>query len=131
MAKKKKKKAAVKSASPKKTTPESRESSKFPLLLLSIGVVLLAIGGFYLYQGGPSPPESRRQTVQTANAQSGLYETRATLSPSMFNGRVREAYAIARDIPEVLDQLYCYCRCRENFGHKNLLSCYVDNHAST
>jgi hypothetical protein len=131
MAKKKKKKAAVKSASPKKRTPDARGPSKLPWMLLSIGAVLLVIGGYYLYQGGQMRSESPRQTVQTANAQSGLQETRATLPPSMFNGRVREAYAIARDIPEVLDQLYCYCRCRENFGHKNLLSCYVDNHAST
>jgi hypothetical protein len=131
MAKKKKKKPTVKHASPQKTAPDSRGPSKLPLLLLSIGAVLLVIGGFYLYKGGPSKPESRRQNIQTANAQSGLHETRATLPPSMFSGRVREAYAIAQDIPEVLDQLYCYCRCKENFGHKNLLSCYVDNHAST
>jgi hypothetical protein len=131
MAKKKKKKAAVESASPKKRTPDANGPSKIPLLLLSIGAVLLAIGGFYLYQGGASKPASSRQTVQTANTQSGLQETRATLPPSMFNGRVREAYAVAQDIPEVLDKLYCYCRCKENFGHKNLLSCYVDNHAST
>ena len=92
---------------------------------------MLVVGGFYLYQGGASPPRSPRQTVQTASARNGLQETRPTLPPSLFSGKVREAYAIARDIPEVLDQLYCYCRCRENFGHKNLLSCYVDNHAST
>lgn len=128
---KKKKKAAAKTAPAKKKAPESRGPSKNPLLLLSIGAVLLVIGGFYLYRSGQQPPEPRQQTVRTANAQSGLQETRSTLPPSLFSGRVREAYAIARDIPEVLDQLYCYCRCRENFGHRNLLSCYVDNHAST
>jgi hypothetical protein len=59
------------------------------------------------------------------------FEKRPTLSPSLFNGRVADAYAIAKLTPALLDQLYCYCRCKENFGHKSLLSCYVDRHAST
>jgi hypothetical protein len=29
----------------------------------------------------------------------------------------------------LLDSLYCYCNCKKNFGHKSLLSCYVDTHA--
>ena len=59
-----------------------------------------------------------------------LRETRQTLPPAFFGGRVKQAYQIARDIPEVLDKLYCYCLCKENNGHKNLLTCYVDNHAA-
>jgi len=128
---KKKKKAAARATPAKKKAPDSKRPSKYPILLLTIGAILLAVGGWYLIQGRQSAPRSYPQTVQAAKPHSGLQETRATLPPTMFSGRVREAYAIARDIPEVLDQLYCYCRCRENFGHKNLLSCYVDNHAST
>jgi hypothetical protein len=60
-------------------------------------------------------------------------EIRATLDPSQFQDpRVRKAYQIAKDIPWVLDSIYCYCLCKESpaFRHKSLLSCYVDNHAS-
>jgi hypothetical protein len=57
-------------------------------------------------------------------------EHRRTLPASFFVGRVRAAYAAAQEIPEVVDQLYCYCRCRENIGHKSLLSCYADRHAA-
>jgi hypothetical protein len=60
-------------------------------------------------------------------------ETRATLDPNMFNDpQVREAYKIAKEIPWVLDSIYCYCMCEESpaFKHKSLLSCYVDKHAS-
>lgn len=60
-------------------------------------------------------------------------ETRATLAPAMFNeARVRQAYQVAKDIPWVLDSIYCYCYCEESptFRHKSLLSCYVDNHAA-
>lgn len=61
-------------------------------------------------------------------------ETRQTLAPWQFrHPLVKRAYQVAREIPWVLDSIYCYCFCEENpyFRHKSLLSCYVDNHAST
>lgn len=60
-------------------------------------------------------------------------ETRATLDPNMFSDpRIRKAYQVAKEIPWVLDSIYCYCMCEESpvFKHKSLLSCYVDNHAA-
>lgn len=60
-------------------------------------------------------------------------ETRATLDPGQFtDARVKEAYKVAREIPWVLDSIYCFCMCEESpaFRHKSLLSCYVDKHAS-
>jgi hypothetical protein len=60
-------------------------------------------------------------------------ETRATLDPNIFNDpRVRKAYQVAKDIPWVIDSIYCYCFCEESpaFRHKSLLSCYVDDHAA-
>lgn len=57
-------------------------------------------------------------------------ETRATLSPTEFTGETARAYQIAKEIPEVLDSLYCYCECEKHFGHKSLLTCYVDDHAA-
>ena len=60
-------------------------------------------------------------------------ETRPTLAPGQFkDARVREAYKIAKEIPWVLDSIYCFCMCKESpaFRHKSLLSCYVDTHAS-
>jgi hypothetical protein len=60
-------------------------------------------------------------------------ETRSTLDPNLFgDGKVREAYRVAREIPWVLDSIYCYCKCEESpaFRHKSLLSCYVDKHAA-
>lgn len=68
------------------------------------------------------------KTAVTAEELRGK-ETRATLSPEQFTGLTREAYRIAREIPEVLDSLHCYCECKKHFGHKSLLTCYVDEHA--
>lgn len=58
-------------------------------------------------------------------------ETRPTLDPARFVGKARITHEIAREIPDVLDQLYCYCECDKHFGHKSLLSCYTDGHAAT
>jgi len=44
----------------------------------------------------------------------------------------RHAYMAARQIPAVLNQLYCWCHCREStiFHHRSLLECFESDHAS-
>ncbi len=89
--------------------------------LLRISIIVAAVGvaaGLLLAGGGDKGPK----------ALGG--ETRETLSPRYFVGKTAKAYEVARRIPEVLDRIYCYCRCQDNFGHKSLLTCYVDRHAS-
>ena len=56
-------------------------------------------------------------------------ETKAVLSPARFVGKTASAYQVARDNPELLDHMYCYCYCAKTIGHKSLLSCFTDNHA--
>jgi hypothetical protein len=58
-------------------------------------------------------------------------ETRPTLDPVRFVGKAALAHQVAREIPDTLDQLYCYCECDKHSGHKSLLSCYTDGHAAT
>jgi hypothetical protein len=31
----------------------------------------------------------------------------------------------------VFDGLYCYCECKENFGHKSLLTCFESEHGAS
>lgn len=54
-----------------------------------------------------------------------------TLSPEMFTGKARAAYQAAKDVPEVLAQLPCFCGCMSNFGHKNNLYCFADEHGAS
>ena len=54
-----------------------------------------------------------------------------TLPASKFVGKTREAYEVARKIPQTLAQLPCYCECDRGFGHKSLHTCFVDDHASS
>ncbi|HEV2834377.1 MAG TPA: CYCXC family (seleno)protein [Pyrinomonadaceae bacterium] len=53
-----------------------------------------------------------------------------TLEPEKFTGLVRDAYRAAREIPQTIAQLPCYCHCDRGMGHKSLHSCFEDDHAS-
>src|SRR5262245_20040840 len=37
---------------------------------------------------------------------------------------VRKTYDMAREIPQVLDGLYCHCDCTKPMHHRSLLSCF-------
>jgi len=93
------------------------------LLVLPLFFVFLSVGVEAAQKQGVVPKdESLRKG-----------ETRTTLDPGQFNdARVKAAYKVAKEIPWVLDSIYCFCMCRESptFRHKSLLSCYVDDHAS-
>jgi uncharacterized protein YbaR (Trm112 family) len=57
-------------------------------------------------------------------------EKKPVLSPALFVGQTARAYRIAQEIPDILDQLYCYCECDKHLGHKSLLSCFTDDHGA-
>ncbi len=50
-----------------------------------------------------------------------------TLDPNLIQGEDREGYLVAKEIPEILAQLPCFCGC-EAVGHETLLDCFVDKH---
>ena len=52
-----------------------------------------------------------------------------TLDPNLFKGKAKRAYQVAKEIPEVLTQIPCFCEC-EAYGHENLLDCFIDSHAA-
>ena len=55
----------------------------------------------------------------------------ATLNPTKFFGKTKQAYEVARKIPLTLAQLPCYCHCDKSVGHKSLHSCFEDEHAAS
>jgi hypothetical protein len=95
------------------------------LWALALGAVL-GVGAFLLWRD-PGP----EQTPAAAALSHVRRETRPTLDPARFVGKARLAHQVAREIPDVLDRLYCYCECDKHLGHKSLLSCYTDGHAPT
>ncbi|MBC7908995.1 MAG: hypothetical protein H7Y30_00750 [Pyrinomonadaceae bacterium] len=75
------------------------------------------------------PPQTARVPAHFEDAKSAL-PLKATLDPMQFFGKTRQAYQVAREIPETLAQLPCYCYCDQGFGHKSLHSCYEDDHSA-
>ncbi len=100
--------------------------------LLGVAAVTLAVLG----RGGDRPrpvPQGTTGDVMAGGGAPGHVrrEIRPTLDPARFVGKAALAHQVARDLPDVLDQLYCYCACDKSIGHKSLLSCYTDGHAAT
>ncbi len=96
----------------------------WPTLIALMAIAL--IGGYWVssYFG----VSDKGAVMDVSSLRGG--ETRPTLSPARFTGKAADAYKIAMEIPDVLDSLYCYCHCEKHYGHKSLLSCYVDEHGA-
>ena len=106
----------------KNETGEKRPSGgkNFRPLAVAAAVVIagVAAGVFFSGKGGSDYPI----------AFGG--ERRQVMSPGYFIGKTARAYRVAQEIPQMLDKIYCYCKCQENHGHKSLLTCFVDRHGS-
>lgn len=58
---------------------------------------------------------------------SGRNDASAVLDPDQFDRpEVQRAYQIATEIPEVLNQLYCWCGCENRGVHRSNLACFED-----
>lgn len=65
-----------------------------------------------------------------AQSSADLKNLPPVLPASQFKGKTQMAYVAAKEIPQTLAQLPCYCHCDEGFGHKSLQTCFTDDHAS-
>lgn len=98
-----------------------KTTTKQNAILAIIAVAILAVIGWMSLRGTNQPAEEFTSVAKSADV----------LSPTIFNDeKTRAAYQVAKDIPEVLEQLPCFCGCMTNFGHKNNLFCFKDQHGS-
>ncbi|MBI4522707.1 MAG: hypothetical protein HY695_02715 [Deltaproteobacteria bacterium] len=114
----------------KKTPTKGRKPARVKRRGLQVAIlvaVLALAAGAWVYTSNPG--RSANDEPKSASAYVRR-ETKATLSPALFVGKIGTAYQIAQDMPDLLDQLYCYCECDKHSGHRSLLSCYTDNHAA-
>ncbi len=91
---------------------------------LIVGLLLLVSVVWTGIAGAANEPQSGSASAAARR------EKKPVLSPSLFVGQTARAYQVAKDIPDVLDQLYCYCGCDRSLGHKSLLSCFTDDHGA-
>lgn len=58
---------------------------------------------------------------------SGRADASAVLDATQFSEpRTRHAYRIATQIPDVMNQLYCWCGCENSGQHRSSLACFED-----
>jgi uncharacterized protein with PCYCGC motif len=92
----------------------------------------LILGLYALLQAEPAKNSTPPAKPNKAPASAAKRETLPTPLPAdRFQGRVREAYKVAAEIPDVLAGVACYCGCDKSQGHRNLLDCFVDDHGAT
>ena len=96
-----------------------------------LAVIALSVGVALVWRGEAPPAAPAISSSPAAGSTPARRETRPTLDPARFVGKAEATHRIAREIPDLLDQLYCYCGCDKNQGHKTLLSCFTDGHAAT
>jgi hypothetical protein len=117
-------------------------------VFILIAVLALGAGGLWLIQSqekasrqpdlsaalsAPAPPataHSHSARVPAFQSASEVKKLASTLPAAGFFGKTRDAYEVAKKIPQTLAQLPCYCECDRGFGHQSLHTCFEDDHAS-
>ena len=114
-----------------KNSPVKRRLARY----WPVGAVaaLVVLGAALAWQAATPPVSTSGPGMSSATVVPVVArrETRPTLDPGRFAGKAALAHRVAREIPDVLDQLDCYCGCQMHAGHRSLLSCYTDGHAAT
>lgn len=98
--------------------------SKLPWIIATVAAIALAL---VLTLGRQTPPGTHPEPRADA---ANLGETVMPASFFTDNPMVVRTYQAAREIPATLDGIYCYCHCRENEGHRSLLTCFQSQHGA-
>ena len=78
----------------------------------------------------PRPPQTL-PAAPASPAPADAAGVNKVLDPAGFSDpKVRGAYEAAKKYAHVLENIYCYCRCKENIGHRALVECFETDHAS-
>lgn len=106
-----------------------------------VGVLIVAVGGAamayrtFRAAAGPEHPTPRADAnaseVLPADSMADLNQRFAqVLEDYVSPGDITRAYEVARQIPEVLDGLHCWCECGQHHGHRSLLTCFESEHGA-
>ena len=119
------------------TTAGTSGGSKTAWLAVAL-LTVLAMGsaGFYLlYRDEPAVDDKTPRAATLAPKH--FLPARAhiprvpSLDPAQFKDpEVSRSYKAARENPELLEKMSCYCGCF-NQGHTSNYDCFVDNHGAT
>src|SRR6266700_2691403 len=104
-----------------KTKPKKRKkmSKQAMWLVLGSAGALALIAWIFIGGGGQQLTASGAKLVHT-------------MDPNYFSKdpKAKAAYQVAKDMPEVLAELPCFCGCMTALGHESNLFCFRDEHGS-
>jgi len=117
--------AARRRASQTGRAASSGGPNRTPLWIMSgsVAAALIVLGIITQRSDGSSHHPTPRLDAHAAHV---MPAARYEQSP-----RVAETYAMAAEMPGMLDGVFCYCYCHNTFGHYSLLDCFMDDHAAT
>ena len=118
-----------KSKSKKPTLAESKTVIGFAVVMLLLFSGMLYVASHFrpTTSARPDPTQVPVYFKRPADA----IPFPPTLDPSTFQlSNIREAYSVAKEIPDVLVQQPCYCYCQRQ-GHRSLLDCFASLHSTT
>ena len=105
-------------------------------LILGGAAIMIAIVWITLRTSGTDSADSTASTgtsiADKFDGNKGHATLISTLDPAQFTGKARAAYQAAKEIPEILVELPCFCGCMDSkeLGHKNNLYCFADTHGN-
>jgi len=120
---------AEKKGKRKRYTKKPKTESHW-MLLVGVLVVVVGAGGYWWWQSRPVGGSALGARPAFALPAIPRNPRPTTLPPGLFGGKVAEAYRIARDVPELIERMPCYCGCYQTDNHQNNLDCYVATHAA-
>lgn len=101
-------------------------SGRISAMMMAFGLTIIGAG-----LAAATPQGSAIPAVPPYHSSPPAKPFPATLDPKQFPDAVNHnVYAFAAKIKPVLYQQPCYCGCDREAGHRSLLDCFVDTHAS-
>ena len=99
--------------------------------LVTLPLVVLGVAALLQAEPSKKPSAPAKPNEAPAATATTVPSLPTPLPADRFQGRAREAYKAAAEIPDVFAGVKCYCGCDKSQGHRNLLDCFVDDHGST
>ncbi len=112
----------------KKRSKKIKEKKSNPYLLPMALVLIVGIGLYAILGGGG---DSTHATDIPSGSTPPLTLVPVSLPDyALQTEEISGAYAIATQIPDVLEKMPCYCSCGASAGHKSLKNCYISDDGS-
>jgi len=123
------------------TGTQKKGNTRMLQVILAVAVVAAIIAVFVI--GSRNSAQDSQQVADFLSASSSLRDRMVlpatprrprpvTLDPNNYSDpETRASYQAAKDAPEVLEHMPCYCGCFKDSAHRNNLDCFKDAHGET